>query len=155
MPPLGVVAFGVGLHPVPGGADDLVDVGDLGAPADLLLDLGGPAIERRRVARCAVALGDIEPDARHALRGIDELSDDDKVIVGRARRIQRFLSQPMFVAEAYTGRAGAYVQLEDTIEGFERLAAGEFDGLPEQAFFMVGTIDEAVERAKKLSGAPA
>ncbi len=90
-----------------------------------------------------------------AILGIDELSDDDKVIVGRARRIQRFLSQPMFVAEAYTGRAGAYVQLEDTIEGFERLAAGEFDGLPEQAFFMVGTIDEAVERAKKLSGAPA
>jgi F-type H+-transporting ATPase subunit beta len=90
-----------------------------------------------------------------AILGIDELSDDDKVIVGRARRIQRFLSQPMFVAEAYTGRAGAYVQLEDTIEGFERLAAGEFDGLPEQAFFMVGTIDEAVERAKKFSGAPA
>ena len=90
-----------------------------------------------------------------AILGIDELSDDDKVIVGRARRIQRFLSQPMFVAEAFTGRAGAYVQLEDTIEGFERLAAGEFDGLPEQAFFMVGTIDEAVERAKKLSGAPA
>jgi F-type H+-transporting ATPase subunit beta len=90
-----------------------------------------------------------------AILGIDELSDDDKVIVGRARRIQRFLSQPMFVAEAYTGRPGAYVQLEDTVEGFERLAAGEFDGLPEQAFFMVGTIDEAVERAKKLSGAPA
>jgi F-type H+-transporting ATPase subunit beta len=87
-----------------------------------------------------------------AILGIDELSDEDKVIVGRARRIQRFLSQPMFVAEAFTGRPGAYVKLGDTIEGFERLAAGEFDDLPEQAFFMVGTIDEAVDRAKKLAG---
>jgi F-type H+-transporting ATPase subunit beta len=86
-----------------------------------------------------------------AILGIDELSDEDKVIVGRARRIQRFLSQPMFVAEAYTGRPGAYVKLGDTIEGFERLATGEFDDLPEQAFFMVGTIDEAVDRAKKLA----
>ncbi len=90
-----------------------------------------------------------------AILGIDELSDEDKVIVGRARRIQRFLSQPMFVAEAFTGRPGAYVKLEDTVEGFEKLTAGDFDGLPEQAFFMVGTIDEAVERAKKLSGSPA
>jgi F-type H+-transporting ATPase subunit beta len=87
-----------------------------------------------------------------AILGIDELSDEDKVIVGRARRIQRFLSQPMFVAEAFTGRPGAYVKLADTIEGFEKLAAGEFDDLPEQAFFMVGTIDEAIDRAKKLSG---
>ncbi len=87
-----------------------------------------------------------------AILGIDELSDEDKVVVGRARRIQRFLSQPMFVAEAFTGRPGAYVKLGDTIEGFERLAAGEFDDLPEQAFFMVGTIDEAVDRAKKLAG---
>jgi len=86
-----------------------------------------------------------------AILGMDELSDDDKVIVGRARRIQRFLSQPMFVAEAYTGTPGRYVKLNDTIEGFERLAAGEFDGLPEQAFVMVGTIDEAVDRAKKLA----
>ncbi len=86
-----------------------------------------------------------------AILGIDELSDEDKVIVGRARRIQRFLSQPMFVAEAFTGRPGAYVKLADTVEGFERLAAGEFDDLPEQAFFMVGTIDEAVDRAKKLA----
>ncbi len=90
-----------------------------------------------------------------AILGIDELSDEDKVVVGRARRIQRFLSQPMFVAEAFTGRPGSYVKLEDTIEGFEKLTAGDFDELPEQAFFMVGTIDQAVERAKKLSGSPA
>jgi len=86
-----------------------------------------------------------------AILGIDELSDEDKVVVRRARRIQRFLSQPMFVAEAFTGRPGCYVKLEDTIEGFEKLTAGEFDELPEQAFFLVGTIDEAVDRAKKLS----
>jgi F-type H+-transporting ATPase subunit beta len=86
-----------------------------------------------------------------AILGIDELSDEDKVVVRRARRIQRFLSQSMFVAEAFTGRPGCYVKLEDTIEGFERLTAGEFDELPEQAFFLVGTIDEAVDRAKKLS----
>ncbi|MEE8638931.1 MAG: F0F1 ATP synthase subunit beta [bacterium] len=90
-----------------------------------------------------------------AILGIDELSDEDKVVVRRARRIQRFLSQPMFVAEAFTGRPGSYVKLEDTIEGFEKLTAGDFDELPEQAFFMVGTIDQAVERAKKLSGSPA
>ncbi len=86
-----------------------------------------------------------------AILGIDELSDDDKVIVGRARRIQRFLSQPMFVAEAFTGKSGCYVKLADTVEGFERLAGGEFDELPEQAFYMVGTIDEAVDKVKKLS----
>jgi F-type H+-transporting ATPase subunit beta len=88
-----------------------------------------------------------------AILGMDELSDEDKVIVGRARRIQKYLSQPMFVAEAYTGREGKYVKTEDTVEGFERLAAGEFDELPEQAFFMVGTIDEAVDRAKELAAA--
>ncbi|MGD8718408.1 MAG: F0F1 ATP synthase subunit beta [Candidatus Zixiibacteriota bacterium] len=88
-----------------------------------------------------------------AILGMDELSDDDKIIVGRARRIQKYLSQPMFVAEAYTGREGKYVKTEDTVEGFERLAAGEFDELPEQAFFMVGTIDEAVDRAKELAAA--
>jgi len=85
-----------------------------------------------------------------AILGMDELSDEDKLVVGRARRIQRFLSQPMFVAEAFTGKEGRYVKVEDTVEGFEKLAGGEFDELPEQAFFMVGTIDEAVARAKEL-----
>jgi F-type H+-transporting ATPase subunit beta len=86
-----------------------------------------------------------------AILGMDELSDEDKLVVGRARRIQRFLSQPMFVAEAFTGKEGRYVKVEDTVDGFEKLAEGEFDDLPEQAFFMVGTIDEAEDRAKELS----
>ncbi|NIT36495.1 MAG: F0F1 ATP synthase subunit beta [candidate division Zixibacteria bacterium] len=88
-----------------------------------------------------------------AILGMDELSDEDKVIVGRARRIQRFLSQPMFLAEAFTGKKGRYVEVEDTVDGFEKLVEGEFDELPEQAFYMVGTIDEAADRAKELSGA--
>jgi len=84
-----------------------------------------------------------------AILGIDELSDDDKTAVSRARKLQRFLSQPMFVAEQFTGSAGRYVKLEDTIEGFEKIVAGDLDDLPERAFFMVGTIDEAVDAAKK------
>ncbi len=83
-----------------------------------------------------------------AILGIDELSDEDKTTVSRARKIQRFLSQPMHVAEQFTGKAGRYVKLEDTIEGFDRIVAGEMDDLPERAFWMVGTIDEAVENAK-------
>ena len=85
-----------------------------------------------------------------AILGMDELSEEDKVIVGRARRIQRFLSQPFHVAEAFTGTPGRYVKLEDTIESFERVAAGEFDHLPEQAFYMRGGIDEVVEAAKSM-----
>jgi F-type H+-transporting ATPase subunit beta len=88
-----------------------------------------------------------------AILGMDELSEDDKLIVARARRLQRFLSQPFHVAEQFTGFAGKYVKLEDTIESFERVLAGEFDHLPEQAFYMVGGIDEAVEKAKKMAGA--
>lgn len=82
--------------------------------------------------------------------GMEELSDEDKLVVNRARRIQRFLSQPFFVAEEFTGREGKYVRLEDTIKGFKGLVAGEYDNLPEQAFYMVGTIEEAVEKAKSL-----
>ena len=85
-----------------------------------------------------------------AILGMDELSDDDKVVVGRARRIQKFLSQPMFVAETFTGKEGRYVKIADIIEGFEGLVRGDFDELPEQAFYMVGTIDEAVDLAKTM-----
>jgi F-type H+-transporting ATPase subunit beta len=88
-----------------------------------------------------------------AILGMDELSEDDKVIVARARRIQRFLSQPFHVAEQFTGIPGRYVKLEETIASFERLVAGEFDELPEQAFFMAGSIDEVLENAKKLEAA--
>src|SRR5204863_2433099 len=77
-----------------------------------------------------------------AILGIDELSDEDKVTVARARRIQRFLSQPNFVAEQFTGQPGRYVRLEDTIKGFREVIEGKHDDLPEQAFYMVGTIDE-------------
>ena len=86
-----------------------------------------------------------------AILGMDELSEEDKLVVARARRIQRFLSQPFFVAEQCTGFPGKYVKLEETIESFERVLSGEFDHLPEQAFYMVGGIDEAVEKARKMA----
>jgi F-type H+-transporting ATPase subunit beta len=85
-----------------------------------------------------------------AILGMDELSEEDKVIVRRARRIQRFLSQPFFVAEQFTGVPGTYVPLEETIDSFERLVDGEFDDLPEQAFSFVGSVDEAVEKAEEI-----
>jgi F-type H+/Na+-transporting ATPase subunit beta len=85
-----------------------------------------------------------------AILGMDELTEEDKVIVGRARRIQRFLSQPFFVAQQFTGTEGEYVKLEDTVASFERVVAGEFDHLPEQAFYMVGSIEGAIEKARKL-----
>jgi F-type H+/Na+-transporting ATPase subunit beta len=88
-----------------------------------------------------------------AILGIDELSDEDKVVVTRARKIQRFLSQPFHVAEAFTGQAGVYVRLEDTIKGFVEIIEGKYDDLPEQAFFMLGTIDQAVERGRELAAA--
>ncbi|HEX9755866.1 MAG TPA: F0F1 ATP synthase subunit beta [Gemmatimonadales bacterium] len=87
-----------------------------------------------------------------AILGMDELSEEDKLIVARARRIQRFLSQPFFVATQFTGFEGKYVKLEDSIASFERVLSGEFDQLPEQAFFMVGGIEEAMEKARKLAG---
>jgi len=85
-----------------------------------------------------------------AILGMDELSEEDKQTVSRARKIQRFLSQPFFVAEVFTGSKGKYVSLKDTIAGFNGILAGEYDHLPEQAFYMVGTIEEAVEKAKTL-----
>jgi len=86
-----------------------------------------------------------------AILGMDELSEDDKVMVARARKIERFLSQPFHVAEAFTGTSGKLVDVADTIRGFKGLAAGEYDHLPEAAFYMVGTIEEAVEKAKRLA----
>ncbi len=87
-----------------------------------------------------------------AILGIDELSDEDKLSVSRARKIQRFLSQPMFVAEVFTGQPGKYVKIEDTVAGFKEILDGKHDNLPEQAFYMVGTIDEAVEKGKARKG---
>jgi len=88
-----------------------------------------------------------------AILGVDELSEDDKLLVSRARKIQKFLSQPFFVAEAFTGKPGRYVSLKDTIRSFRELIEGKWDHLPEQAFYMVGGIDEAVEKAKSLETA--
>lgn len=85
-----------------------------------------------------------------AILGMDELSEEDKQTVARARRIQRFLSQPFFVAEVFTGTPGRYVPIKETIRGFKGILSGEYDHLPEQAFYMVGSIEEAVEKAKKL-----
>ncbi len=86
-----------------------------------------------------------------AILGMDELSEDDKLVVARARKIQRFLSQPFFVAEVFTGSPGVLVSLEDTIKGFKGIVAGNYDDLPEAAFYMVGTIEEAVEKAKRMA----
>ena len=88
-----------------------------------------------------------------AILGIDELSEDDKVTVTRARKIQRFFSQPFHVAEQFTGRPGRYVQLEDTVKGFRRLVDGALDHIPEQAFYMAGGIDEVEQNAEKMSAA--
>jgi F-type H+-transporting ATPase subunit beta len=88
-----------------------------------------------------------------AILGMDELSEDDKKIVGRARRLQRFMSQPFAVAEQFTGITGRYVKLEETISSFERLVAGEFDQYPEQAFFMAGGIEDVIEKANQMAKA--
>ncbi|MBU1157599.1 MAG: F0F1 ATP synthase subunit beta, partial [Proteobacteria bacterium] len=87
-----------------------------------------------------------------AILGMDELAEDDKLTVARARRIQRFLSQPFHVAETFTGTPGKYVKLEDTVRGFKEIVDGKHDDLPEQAFYMVGGIEEAQERARQLKG---
>jgi F-type H+-transporting ATPase subunit beta len=83
---------------------------------------------------------------------MDELSEEDKLIVARARRLQRFMSQPFHVAEQFTGLPGKYVKLEDTVASVERILTGEFDHLPEQAFYMQGAIDDVIANAKKLQG---
>jgi F-type H+-transporting ATPase subunit beta len=88
-----------------------------------------------------------------AILGMDELSEEDKLTVARARKIERFMSQPFSVAEAFTGTPGIFVQLEDTIKGFKGLVDGQYDHLPEAAFYMVGTIDDAVAKAQKLAQA--
>ena len=86
-----------------------------------------------------------------AILGMDELSEEDKLVVSRARKVQRFLSQPFHVAEVFTGSPGKYVSLKDTISGFKGIVAGEYDDIPEQAFYMVGTIDEVLEKAQRLA----
>ena len=86
-----------------------------------------------------------------AILGMDELSEEDKLTVSRARKIQRFMSQPFFVAEVFTGTPGIYVELDDTIKGFDAICKGEYDHLPEAAFYMVGTIEEAIKKSEKMA----
>jgi F-type H+-transporting ATPase subunit beta len=87
-----------------------------------------------------------------AILGMDELSEEDKITVSRARKLERFLSQPFFVAEQFTGNPGTYVEVKDTVKGFKEILEGKHDDLPEQAFYMVGTIEEAVAKAERLRG---
>jgi F-type H+-transporting ATPase subunit beta len=87
-----------------------------------------------------------------AILGMDELSEEDKLVVSRARKIQRFLSQPFFVAQEFTGTPGKYVKIQDTVSAFKEIVQGKFDHIPEQAFYMVGDLNEVVEKAEKLSG---
>ena len=88
-----------------------------------------------------------------SILGMEELSEEDKLTVARARKVQRFLSQPFHVAEVFTGRPGKFVKLEDTIKGFKGIIEGKYDDIPEQAFYMVGTIEEVLENAKNMSSA--
>ena len=108
----------------------------------------GVAVEVQRILQKYKDLQDII-----AILGMDELSEEDKQVVARARRVQRFLSQPFHVAEQFTGTPGKYVKLEETVESFERVVNGEFDHLPEQAFYMVGGIEDVIARAKQLENA--
>ena len=88
-----------------------------------------------------------------AILGMDELSEEDKLTVARARKVQKFLSQPFHVAEVFTGTPGVFVKLEDTIKGFKGIIEGQYDNIPEQAFYMVGTIEDVLEKAKKMENA--
>jgi F-type H+-transporting ATPase subunit beta len=118
-----------------------------------ILDPGVLGLEHYTVARRVQEILQSYKDLQDiiAILGMDELSEGDKLVVARARKIQRFLSQPFHVAEQFTGNPGKYVKLADTIRGFKEIADGKHDDLPEQAFYMVGTIEEAAEKAKKLA----
>ena len=131
-----------GLYPA---VDPLTSTSRVLDPAIVGQDHYNVALQVQRVLQRYKDLQDVI-----AILGIEELSEDDKVIVARARKIQRFLSQPMFVAEAYTGRSGRYVSREETVRGFKEILEGKHDALPEQAFFMQGTIDDVVAEADKM-----
>ncbi|MGD0923298.1 MAG: F0F1 ATP synthase subunit beta, partial [Terriglobia bacterium] len=125
------------------------------ASTSRILDPRIVGAEHYNVARAVKAILQKYKDLQDiiAILGIDELSDEDKLTVARARKIQRFLSQPFFVAQQFTGLEGKYVKLEDTIRGFKELVEGKHDGVPEQAFYMVGTIEEALEKAERMKTA--
>ena len=118
-----------------------------------LLDPAVVGAEHYAVARAVQGILQKYKDLQDiiAILGMDELSEDDKLVVSRARKIERFLSQPFFVAEVFTGSPGKYVKLEDTVRGFKEIVEGKHDAIPEQSFYMVGSIDEALERAKRAA----
>ena len=125
-------------------------------PLELDLAHARPARRRRGALQVALSVQRVLQQYKSlqdiiAILGMDELSEEDKLVVARARKIQKFLSQPFHVAEVFTGTPGVFVKLEDTIKAFKGIVAGDYDDLPEQAFYMVGTIDEAVTKAKKLA----
>jgi len=123
------------------------------ASTSRILDPRIVGAEHYNVARAVKAILQKYKDLQDiiAILGIDELSEDDKLTVARARKIQRFLSQPFFVAEQFTGREGKYVKISDTIKGFREIVDGKHDDIPEQAFYMVGTIEEALAQAERLA----
>jgi F-type H+-transporting ATPase subunit beta len=125
-------------------------------PLDSTSRILDPAVvgdEHYRVAREVQATLQRYKDLQDiiAILGMDELSEDDKLVVARARKVQKFLSQPFHVAEQFTGFKGAYVPLAETIRGFREIVEGKHDDLPEQAFYMVGTIDDVIEKARKMA----
>jgi F-type H+/Na+-transporting ATPase subunit beta len=132
----------LGIYPA---LDPLESNSNILSPSVVGADHHRVALEVQRILQRHKELQDII-----AILGIEELSEEDKLIVARARRIQRFLSQPMFVAEAYTGRKGAYVPLKETVRGFDEIISGRHDSLPEQAFYMCGAIEDVVAQAKSL-----
>ena len=123
------------------------------ASTSRILDPNVLGVEHYRTARDVQLILQRYKDLQDiiAILGMEELSDEDKLAVARARKIQRFLSQPMFVAEAFTGTQGRYVKLADTIKSFREVVDGKHDELPEQAFYMVGDIGEGMDKAKKLA----
>jgi F-type H+-transporting ATPase subunit beta len=129
-------------------ADDLTDP----SPATTFAHLDATVVLSRDIASLGIYILQRYKELKDiiAILGMDELSESDKLLVARARKIQRFLSQPFFVAEVFTGSPGKYVSLKDTIAGFKGILNGDYDHLPEQAFYMVGGIEEAIEKAKKL-----
>jgi F-type H+-transporting ATPase subunit beta len=122
------------------------------ASSSRILDPRGVGEEHYNAARAVKQVLQRYKDLQDiiAILGIDELSEDDKLTVSRARKVERFLSQPFFVAEQFTGTPGKYVPIADTIKGFKEIIDGKHDALPEQAFYMVGTIEEALERAEQM-----
>jgi len=144
-------------------ADDLTDP----SPATTFAHLDSTVVLSRQIASLGIypAVDPLDSTSRQldplvvgqehyddiiAILGMDELSEEDKLVVARARKIERFLSQPFFVAEVFNGTPGKYVPLKETIRGFKGILNGEYDHVPEQAFYMVGSIDEALEKAKNM-----